>query len=193
MIYVNDSAAMTYWESRLSDKIKEQLELDFQDDFDVLNPHIVCCTLENYISQGKEYNKMPNIRATVVCEPFFFLTKALKILPELTKIVKKATKPLYIISVMNDIEALDKLVNIEPLVRVMTLFCLHAEEKLLTNIRADPKGNKLDTAKLKQIFYLVSSTPLVKQIKGDLHEMEITNSSLSFKKLSQKSEESADG
>lgn len=167
---------MNYWESRISDKIKEQLASDFESPFDDLNPCIQCCTLATYLQHGMSYSKFPSIRATIICEPFLFINKIQDVLPSLSKIVKKSTKPIYVLSIMSDKLALEKVMGIEPVVRAMMLFCFNSEEELLASISLNHKGEKIDTAKLKQVFSLVPSSNIEKQIKGDVPQPAEANS-----------------
>jgi hypothetical protein len=98
------------------------------------------------------------------------------VLPSLSKIVKKSTKPIYVLSIMSDKLALEKVMGIEPVVRAMMLFCFNSEEELLASISLNHKGEKIDTAKLKQVFSLVPSSNIEKQIKGDVPQPAEANS-----------------
>lgn len=167
------TAAVSYWEGKIIDKIHARLKADFKTSLKELLEQVVFCSMENFIMHSKEYRKDPKIRAIVVLEPFLFSSKFTPAEETFVAGLKKSksTKPIYILSIMNDRKTLSKLAFIDPMVRIIMLFCIHSEADLIHSIRVDGKEEgRIDLEQFKKIFYFDPCASLVKKLQENSEE-----------------------
>lgn len=173
------TAAVLYWEGKIIDKIHERLKIDFKTSLAEILPQVAFCSMENFIMQSKELRKDPKIRGIVVVEPFLFKSKFSPVEETFVTRLKKSksTKPIYILSIMNDLSTLSELAFIDPMVRIIMLFCVNSESELVSSIRLDGKDEgKIDIETFKRIFYFDPNASLVKRLQVSTDEINTTQS-----------------
>lgn len=158
---------MSYWEGKIIDKIHARLKQDFKMLLQDIIPLVNFCSMETFLMNGKTMLNDQTSRAVVVVEPFLFESKLGtledKFLNMLSK--NKSSKMIYIVSVMNDYESLRHMAFINPMVRIMMLFCIINERSLIKQIRVDGKDESIDIEKFKKIFYLVPCSGLITKLQ----------------------------
>lgn len=162
------TAAVSYWEGKIIDKIHTRLRADFKTSLNDLLPQLAFCSMESFIMNSQELRKDQKIRGIVVVEPFLFASKFTPAEETFVSGLKKSksTKPIYILSIMNDYDTLSKLAFIDPMVRIIMLFCINSEHELLNHIRVDGKDEgKIDIEAFKRIFYFDPCASLVKRLQ----------------------------
>lgn len=115
---------------------------------------------------GLNYNKDNSVRATVVYEPFLFTRKIEMVSEQLERVCRKLTKPVYFISLMNEVTMIDRLLCLTPMIRIIMLFCIFSEDKLFQTLKVDEEGRAVDEAKIRQVFFLVESTVFLDKLRG---------------------------
>lgn len=161
-------AAVSYWEGKIIDKIHARLRADFKGNLAEILPQVAFCSMERFIMSSKELRNDPKNRAIVVLEPFLFSSKFSPAEETFVAGLKKSksNKPIYILSIMNDFNTLEKLAFIDPMVRIIMLFCINSERELIHSIRVDGKEDgRIDLERFKQIFHFDPSESLVKRMK----------------------------
>lgn len=162
------TAAVSYWEGKIIDKIHDRLKLDFKASLGEIIPQVAFCSMESFIMESQNLRKDNKVRAIVVVEPFLFGSKFSSAEETFVSGLKKSksTKPIYILSIMNDYGTLSKLAFIDPMVRIIMLFCINSESELLQSIRVDGKDEgRIDLEGFKRIFYFDPCASLVKRLQ----------------------------
>jgi len=159
-------AAISYWEGRVIDKIKERLSIDLNSSFENIKNQVSFCSLSDFLMNAKVYGKDANIRTIVVYEPFLFTRKVDSVLEPLQRIGKKLTKPVYFASLMNEVTMIENIISLSPMARLLMHFCLINEDKLFQTIKVDEQGQAIDEAKIRQVFVLVNSSAFLERLRG---------------------------
>lgn len=115
---------------------------------------------------NSELLKNPQTKAIILLEPFLFEHKMSAIQEKLVQAISKNkySKMIYVVSIMNDYSSLSKLAFINPLIRIMMLFCITSETELMRNIRIQGKEEPIDPEKFKKVFYLSPCTSLIQRL-----------------------------
>lgn len=131
-------------------------------------PLVNFCSMETFLMEGKQILKDQSTKAVVIVEPFLFESKLVSIEGQLLELLakNKLSKMIYIISVINDYRSLSRLAFINPMIRIMMLFCITNEKALIDNIHVDGKDETIEVEKFKKIFYLLPCSGLVSRLKN---------------------------
>jgi len=164
---------MNYWESRLIKKVRHYVEAELHGSFEELRKSIRFCTLADFIDGGSKMNTDPSIRAIIVYEPFLFSNKVKTVLPKIAKLCKKLTKRVFLISIMNDFESIQKILASSPMILGLMHFCISSEEGLLKNIKFDEKGDTINPMRIKQVFTLVGCEKFITRLMNEDMKSEI--------------------
>ena len=162
------NAAVSYWEGKVIDKMHERLKLDFKTSYADIIPQVTFCTMETFMMESKELLKNQKVRVVVIVEPFLFNSKFSPAEETFVNCIKKSksNKPIYILSIMNDYCTLRKLAFIDPMVRILMLFCVGVESELVRSIRVDGKEEgTISMEQFKKIFFFDANSSLVKRLQ----------------------------
>lgn len=142
------------------------MEHDLKCSFTELSSSVHFCTLETFLNKGAEINKDHSIRVQVVYEPFFFNQKFTSLSAAFHKSCKKSTKPIYVVSIMSDLEVIKRVMEMNPMIRVLVLFVARNEDLLMQSIRTDGQGSKIDLETVKKEFMNIKSGPFLGKLEG---------------------------
>ncbi len=175
------ATAVSYWQTRLTARIQDQLMNDFKvDTYTEIQNSISFTTLH---SAGPLLtDKNSQLRATIICIPFMFSEQYSSQIEKHAKSWTRALRPVYIASIMIDLAILRKLTELCPLVKVVMLFCVESEEELANSIRRDGKGAPVDPNTIKILLQKISGDEVSKAMdkaqpwpKGITHSVKITD------------------
>ena len=159
-------SALSIWSVKLHEKHIEKIETDFQSPYEELREVIEFCTLEEFIeAQALPSAAKQSVRAKILVIPFLFAEVIEPHSQKLQKSAKKAQEPIYILAIIADIESVRKVLNINPLIRVIMLFCIESEAALVQHVKLDSKAAKIEHFNFSEIIRSVSARQIIKSIQ----------------------------
>jgi len=158
-------SALSIWSVKLHDKHIEQIEADLQSPYEELRQVIEFCSLEEFVDSTSSPQAKHPIRARMLVVPFLFAEVLEQHSQKLQKSAKKAQEPIYILSIIADLESVSKVLNINPLIRVVMLFCIESEAALVQHVKMDSKAPKIDRFNFSEILRSVSARQIIKMIQ----------------------------